>query len=163
MIRHVHAGDIVVGGPEDELRAILGSCVAVTLWHPLRRIGVMSHIVLPAHRGGQRRKGAPAEDTRFADEAWRAMQKSLREHGISVTECQCKLFGGAQVFASGSEVGGDNVRALRDLLGQSGLTIVREHVEGTGHRVLRFMVGTGDVWVSHRQGTIQLPAKGFEQ
>ncbi|WP_341678628.1 chemotaxis protein CheD [Niveibacterium sp. SC-1] len=146
-IKHVHAGEIGVGGSEDELRTVLGSCVAITLWHPQRRIGVMSHVQLPM-RSPRRRHG---RDARYAEDAWLSMLESLHEMRVPISECECKMFGGARVFANaGTEVGAANVGDLRGLLAGSGVRLIREHVEGTGHRVIRFIVSTGDVWVSHR-------------
>jgi len=146
-IKHVHAGEIGVGSSDDELRTVLGSCVAITLWHPQRRIGVMSHVQLPM-RSPRRRHG---RDARYAEDSWLLMLESLREMRVPITECECKMFGGARVFASGgTAVGAANVEDLRALLKGSGIRLVGEHVEGTGHRVIRFVVSTGDVWVSHR-------------
>ena len=154
-IRHVHAGDVLLGGPEDELHAVLGSCVAVTLWHPLKRVGVMSHVLLP-RRGAARQRGDREEqDARFAEDALRVMVARLRDAGVAPGECVCKIFGGAQVFADNdSGIGNANVRALKSLLSRAGVVIVSENVEGTGHRVIRFVVGTGEVWVSHRRSSI---------
>lgn len=147
-IKHVHAGEIGIGGSEDELRTILGSCVAITLWHPQRHVGVMSHVQLPM-RSPRRRHG---RDPRYAEDSWTLMLDSLRSLGVPVAECHCKMFGGARVFAScGNTVGAANVEHLRTLVSGSGVRIVGEHVEGTGHRVIRFIVATGDVWVSHRR------------
>lgn len=160
-IRHVHAGDVLLGGPDDELRAVLGSCVAVTLWHPAKRIGVMSHVLLPRRGAKHRLAGGPGQDARFAEDALRLMVGRLREAGVDPGECACKLFGGAQVFSgSDSGIGNANVRELRELLSRAGVSIASEHVEGTGHRVIRFVVGTGEVWVSHRRSVI---ASGGEQ
>ena len=160
-VRHVHAGEVAVGGACDELRAVLGSCVAVTLWHPGKHVGVMSHVLLP-RRGAARRSGeAAARDPRFAEDALRLMVERLREAGIKPDECACKIFGGAQVFAGNdSRVGNANVRMLRSLLRQAGVMIASENVEGTGHRVIRFVVETGDVWVSHRPHVIECGDKG---
>ncbi|WP_417069390.1 chemotaxis protein CheD [Niveibacterium terrae] len=154
-IRHVHAGQVLLGEAGDELRAVLGSCVALTLWHPVRRIGAMCHVLLP-RRGTVRREPADS-DARFAEDALRLMVGRLREVGVEPGACVCKLFGGASVFASEAmNTGRDNVRAIKALLGRAGVELVSEHVEGTGHRVIRFVVETGDVWVSHRRRPVLL-------
>lgn len=160
-IHHVHAGDVRLGLPGDELRAVLGSCVAVTLWHPGKRVGVMSHVLLPRRGATQRSGGTDEQDGRFAEDALHLMVARLREVGIPPGECACKIFGGAQVFAAGdSRVGNANVRALKSLLNRAGVAIVSENVEGTGHRVIRFVVETGEVWVSHRQNVMACAGGG---
>ena len=58
------AGQLYFGTQAGTVRTLLGSCVALVLWHPQRRIGAMCHYLLP---GRQRRDGSP--DARFGDEA----------------------------------------------------------------------------------------------
>jgi hypothetical protein len=55
------------------LRTLLGSCVAITLWHPTRRIGGMCHFLLPERK---RRTNEPP-DGRYGDEAVAEMVKVL--------------------------------------------------------------------------------------
>ena len=156
-IQHVHAGQVVLGGAGDELRAVLGSCVALTLWHPVRRIGAMCHVLLPRRGTGRSRSEPRESDARFAEDALRLMVDRLRDAGVEPGACVCKLFGGASVFDSEAmNTGRDNVRAIKALLGRAGVELVSEHVEGTGHRVIRFVVETGDVWVSHRRRPVLL-------
>lgn len=151
-ILHVHAGEVILGGPSDELHAVLGSCVAVSLWHPRKRVGVMCHVLLPQCGPTRRSSEMAQRDARFAEDALHLMADRLHAAGIKLGECVCKLFGGARVFAGGrSRIGNANVNALKQLLGEAGVVIASEHVEGTGHRVIRFIVETGDVWVSHRR------------
>jgi chemotaxis protein CheD len=50
-------------GPEQiTVKTLLGSCVALTLWHPQRRIGGMCHYLLPDRK---REPGQPLQG-RFA-------------------------------------------------------------------------------------------------
>lgn len=60
------AGQLYFGTQAGTVRTLLGSCVALVLWHPQRRIGAMCHYLLP---GRQRRDGSP--DARF-DKSTRA-------------------------------------------------------------------------------------------
>jgi chemotaxis protein CheD len=43
-------GDLYFGDRTVRIRTLLGSCVAVTLWHPFARIGGMCHYVVPSRR-----------------------------------------------------------------------------------------------------------------
>lgn len=59
-------GEFYFGDRETRLRTILGSCVAITLWHPRLRIGGMCHYLLPMRRGHH----DEAElDGRYADDS----------------------------------------------------------------------------------------------
>ena len=40
-------GEFYFGDAATRIRTLLGSCVAITLWHPARMIGGMCHYMLP--------------------------------------------------------------------------------------------------------------------
>jgi len=40
-------GDLYFGDRRTRIRTLLGSCVAVTLWHPKAQIGGMCHYMMP--------------------------------------------------------------------------------------------------------------------
>jgi len=140
-------GDCVVGDERHLLRTLLGSCVSITLWHPTRKIGAMSHFLLP----GRRVRMPAAPDGRYADEALLLMQNALAQRDIRLPECQAKLFGGGDMFphqrpAHGLLIGQKNGEAARRLLCAHGVRIASEHLFGIGHRQIIFNVQTGDVW-----------------
>ena len=41
-------GEFHFGHARTRIKTILGSCVAITMWHPILRIGGMCHYLLPA-------------------------------------------------------------------------------------------------------------------
>ena len=41
-------GEFHFGDQDDRIITLLGSCVAITLWHPEKRIGGMCHYMLPS-------------------------------------------------------------------------------------------------------------------
>ncbi|MFT3733778.1 MAG: chemotaxis protein CheD [Rhodocyclaceae bacterium] len=147
-IVHVAPGHVELGSAGVELRTLLGSCVAISLWQPLRKIGALSHVALPARNLPPGGRGL---DGRFADEAWVKMSMLLAAHGISPNECVCKIFGGGRIFANEfANVGSRNIESVRQLLHSCGVAISKEHVGGIGHREVRFNLATGDVWMRHR-------------
>lgn len=159
-IVHVAPGQVSLGKAGEELRTLLGSCVAVSLWQPHRRLGALSHVALPARNlppGGVRLDG------RFADEAWVKMAMLLAAHGITPHDCVCKIFGGGRIFANEfANIGGRNIESVRQLLDSCGIAISKEHVGGIGHRELRFNVATGDVWLRHRKAQLPIAPKQKE-
>ncbi|MDQ8023230.1 MAG: chemotaxis protein CheD [Moraxellaceae bacterium] len=145
---NVSPGQIAIGHSKDELRTLLGSCVAITLWQPQRHVGAMCHIVLPARNLPPGRRGL---DARFADEAWVKMSVALAAQGVAAADCECKVFGGARVFSHEfANMGARNVASVRALLHNVGVQIANEHVGGNGYRELRFDILTGDAWMRHR-------------
>ena len=143
-------GQYFVGDASHCIRTVLGSCVSITLWHPARRVGAMSHFLLP-HRGLAQRSGPL--DARYGEEALQLMLQRLRgEHGVAPRECEAKVFGGGDMFALGEahaqvSIGRRNGEAARRLLRAHGIPVRSESLFGKGHRQICFEVGSGAVWV----------------
>ena len=98
-------GEVYFGGRDTRIRTLLGSCVAITMWHPGMLAGGMCHYMLP---------GAPAGrhgmlDGRYADEAMALMLCEIRNAYTSPDEYQVKLFGGGHMFSAHQAVSTDPV------------------------------------------------------
>lgn len=87
-------GDFGFGDRHTRMRTLLGSCVAVTLWHPQQRVGGMCHFVLPSRRSGV----SQVLDGRYGDEAMELFLRELRARCTRPQEYQVKLFGAANMF-----------------------------------------------------------------
>lgn len=140
-------GEYFVGDERHVLRTLLGSCVSITLWHPKRRVGVMSHFLLPTRRAVA---GQPL-DGRYGDEAMQLMLRELSRIDVPAAECHAKIFGGANMFPGQRQsdapcVGRKNGAAARELLHAHGIHVASEHLFGVGHRQIIFNIRTGDVW-----------------
>lgn len=162
-------GEWFVGDGAHRIRTLLGSCVSVALWHPILRLGAMSHFLLAA-RGGSPARLADVHglelqrlDGRYGDEALHLMLHELARKGVGAAQCQGKIFGGGNMFPAFAKsdgpaaVGRRNGEAARDLLHARGIEIVSESLFGVGHRQIAFDVDTGDVWVrqcavAHQEG-----------
>ena len=68
--------------PDVRLRTLLGSCVAITMWHPRRRYGAMCHYMLPTR--GARRTGEL--DGRLGDEAYLMLLREAGRYGTDPNE-----------------------------------------------------------------------------
>jgi chemotaxis protein CheD len=141
-------GELFVGDAGFKIRTILGSCVSITLWHPGKRIGGMSHFLL-ASRGTIGR--GQDLDGRYGDEALHSLIQQLDSYGVSHLQCQAKVFGGGNMFpdhchAGAINVGQRNGEAARSMLLAKNIPIVSESLFGVGHRQIVFDVSNGDVW-----------------
>lgn len=87
-------GQLHFGNKAASLRTLLGSCVAITLWHPVRRLGGMCHFLLPSRK---RPAGAPP-DGRYGDEAVERLLVQLARHGTRPAEYVAHLYGGADTM-----------------------------------------------------------------
>lgn len=143
-------GEVYFGDCKTRIRTLLGSCVAITVWHPNLLVGGMCHYMLPRHPAGKR----GVLDGRYADEAMELMLREIQKAGTFPKEYHVKLFGGGHMFSANQEVskdhvGAKNVEMARTMMKQHGFTSCAEHLGGAGHRNIFFDIWSGHVWVRH--------------
>jgi chemotaxis protein CheD len=143
-------GEVMFAGADTRLVTLLGSCVAITLWHPLKLMGGMCHIVLPQAYEGKQVQG----DGRYALEAVKMLQNAVRNAGLKAGELEIKLFGGGSMLNDCSQaahtlnaIPSRNIAMAKQLIAQAGWSLVAEHTGGRGHRQVKFDISTGDVWL----------------
>lgn len=149
----LNPGEYYFGDRHTRIRTLLGSCVAITLWHPQQRIGGMCHYLLP----GRARAQAQDFDGKYADEALLLLIEQIARTGTRLKDYEVKMFGGGNMFphapprpAGGDEhVGRKNALAGRELVRRHGMRSKSEHMGGAGHRNVIFDLWTGNVWVKH--------------
>ena len=143
-------GEFYFGEDKTRIRTLLGSCVAITLWHPRLRIGGMGHYMLPQRPGLA--KNQPL-DGRYAEEVLWMFQRELQHTRTGPADYQVKLFGGGRMFAHlqnakrHADVSDRNVEVARQLMAQHGFRILAEDLGGDGHRSVVFDLWSGDVWL----------------
>jgi chemotaxis protein CheD len=125
------------------MRAILGSCIGLALYHPGRKMGVMAHVVLPESAG---RDGAPGK---FADTAVPRMLAVLREQGIPTYGLTAKLAGGANMFNESGplQIGYANAVAVAAALKKASIRVAGQDVGGTRGRRIDFDCGSGEMTI----------------
>jgi chemotaxis protein CheD len=146
-------GEHFVGDASFRIRTLLGSCVAITLWHREKRVGAMSHFLLATRGTGV----SGSLDGRYGDEALTLMTEGLGRAGVRVDQCQAKLFGGGNMFpglalGGPTSVGRVNGDAARQLVRGLGIRVVSESLFGDRHRSIMLDLQTGDVWVRRPVG-----------
>jgi chemotaxis protein CheD len=139
----VGMGQIAAGQAPQRMKAILGSCIGLALYHPGRKSGVMAHIVLPESAG---RDGAPGK---FADTAVPQMLAVLRDHGLPAYGLTAKLAGGANMFnGSGPlQIGDANAQAVAAALRKAGIRVAGHDIGGTRGRRVDFDCASGEMIV----------------
>lgn len=150
---YLQPGELWFGDENTRIRTILGSCVAITLWHPRRRIGGMCHYMLP----NRARARDVALDGRYADEAMALLIKEIQGSKSQPREFEAKLFGGGRMFNHGycegkhcaSQVHVRNIEAGRALVAQHGIPLKAEHLGGHGHRQVILDIWSGHAWMKH--------------
>ncbi|MBC7405024.1 MAG: chemotaxis protein CheD [Cytophaga sp.] len=143
-------GEFYFSDRETRIRTILGSCVAITLWHPKKHIGGMCHYMLPKNN----RQGHNKElDGKYAEDTIQMFMHEIRKSQTLAHEYEVKIFGGGNQFPDKDKrvftISDQNVEIGRHLLAKHGLKIKSEHLGGNGHRNVIFDLWSGDVWVKH--------------
>lgn len=147
---YLRPGEIWFGEQNHCVRTLLGSCIAITLWHPGRRLGGMCHYLLDTGDRVQHE----SQPGYYAEDAIDWFARQLDRYRVPVTEIQAKVFGGAGMFpGSMPRAGGyrfDVARRNIDrgfaLLDRMGVDVVARDVGGHRHRNLYFEVWSGAVW-----------------
>lgn len=147
----LNLGDTYFGEGEVQVETLLGSCVAVILWHPQRRLGGMCHFVLP-------KRPRPADgqplDGRYGEEALTILMEQVRLHHSAIDEYAVKVFGGGNVLglsASERRIGPVNAEYALAFLQRWNVRVDAQDLAGEGYRYVRFDVRTGDIWIRHGQ------------
>ena len=145
----LHPGELYFGSGEVRVATLLGSCVSITLWHPIRRHGGICHFMLDSRSGDSN-----PLDGRYADEAMELFMAELKKQGTHQSEYEAKIFGGGNMLPIAPKAKGvcadpacRNVAASRRLLDRYGFSLRAEHVGGAGHRKVLFDLWSGDVWM----------------
>lgn len=155
-------GELWFGEERTRIRTVLGSCVAIVLWHPQRRIGGMCHFMLPV-RPRARTADQPL-DGRYGDEAMELLLREMRRAGTAAADYQAKLFGGGCMFSEdvngGAHIPRRNMEAGRALLEREGLQLLTHDLGGQGHRNVIFDIWSGDVWMRRAHAVPAAAAHG---
>lgn len=123
----------------------LGSCIGISFFDPVLRLGALLHIMLP-EQGNMR----DANVFKYADSGIRETLRKLVVFGLVKQRAEIKIAGGAKMFEiSGNDsfgnIGRRNTEMVKKILAQEGLRIKREDTGGTFARTMSLNVADGDV------------------
>lgn len=145
----VPMGEMAVVSPPDvlEIRG-LGSCIALSLHDPVRRLSGLAHTVIP------RRLPRPLPGPAWATtEAPRALLARLVEEGADPRRVVARVAGGAALFTATArtfQVGLENARAVEQALAELGIPVLFRDVGGSTSRAVVADPATGDLLVVSR-------------
>lgn len=145
----VGMADYKVAVAPDILMTIgLGSCVGITLYDPVLKIGGMAHIMLPCSTNYSNN----FNKAKFADTAIEILLKELIEMGAVTRRLVSKIAGGARMFEIRStdermKIGERNVEAATKVLESKGIPIVAKDVGGTYGRTIELNLEDGSLLV----------------
>lgn len=139
----VGIGQAALAAEPNFITTILGSCIAVTMYAPHLRLGMLSHVVLP------RSTGATAYPAKFADTAVTHMISVLEGRGATINKLVAKIAGGACMFGDAKflQIGDSNVQAAIEALNGAGVRIAAQDVGGKLGRRVSFDLSDGSLTV----------------
>lgn len=146
----VGLGEVKVSQDPDTVLACLGlgSCVAVSVFDPVAKVGAMAHVVLPKSNG---KTGDRAG--RYADVAVPLLLSNIRELGAQDSRLEIVLAGGAQMslapgLGTAFKIGEDNIAAVLAVLQGEGLSPKSAETGGSRGRTMRLYIESGKVTVA---------------
>jgi chemotaxis protein CheD len=153
---HVHLapGRLLVTREEQVVATVLGSCVAVTMFHEPTGLAAICHAMLAAPRAGEAVSTGDRNRFRYMSHALPEMIGSFHRAGVRPQTVEVKLFGGANVIGNMHQahplcIGGSNVAAARRLLERASFEIAAENTGGDHGRKILFNTATGEVLLKH--------------
>jgi chemotaxis protein CheD len=142
---YLKPGEWFFGQAPAVVETVLGSCVGVVMRNGTGMTAV-AHCVLPRWDG----VSSPEATGKYVDRCLHEMLWRFERRGIARGDIEVKLFGGANVLASGGargtlQVGRDNVNAAIAILERAGVRVTACQVGGTRGRKIVVRTGSGEV------------------
>ena len=125
----------------------IGSCVAISVFDPLLRVGGMAHMVLPESDGKE--IGFRAK---YVDAGIPFLIEELLKHGANKSRMIAKMAGGARMFLVPGDngrlnIGERNIAMTEQVLARHGIPIAAADVGGDCGRSVYLYVETGETVV----------------
>ncbi len=141
----IYPGEWYFGGCYNQLVTILGSCVAVTAWHPAYRYAGMCHFLLP---GVQDKAVNKALNPRYGVDALEILRTQL-EDVAPLESYRFGCFGGAEIFTGNQRVGFANHKLAYQWLENLNIVHVHFDIGGREGRKIILDVRSGIVGVRY--------------
>jgi chemotaxis protein CheD len=123
----------------------LGSCLGVTVYDPLKKVGGLLHLMLPESRIDS--KKAVTSPFMFVDTGVPQLFKTVFSLGGERFRVIVKVAGGAQFLDEQRtfNIGERNIQAFNEMISRNGLAVQARDTGGYNSRTLRFDLATGNV------------------
>ena len=134
----------------------LGSCIAVTLYDPQKRMGGMLHFLLPELL--ENNSGQKKSPLAYANAGFEILLEKVLKLGAAKKNLIVKAVGGAQLLGQTNimDIGRDNYQALLQALKQHGLSLSAEDVGGDYSRTAMLEIDSGNVTIRAQKKVFQI-------
>ena len=116
----VAMGEARVADESDSvMTTFVGSCVALCLFEPTKKIGGLAHIMLP--EAGKEATVNQSTNGKYADHAIEYLLAKMQEKGAKLNKTKAKIVGGAQIFKTETggglfTIGERNIESIKKIL-----------------------------------------------
>lgn len=141
----LHPGDFYFTQEKVVMETLLGSCIAIVIWHPKYKFGGMCHFVLPKHSSV---KGTSLNG-RFAEDAFEMFRLAIAQHHTSTKDYEVSVFGGSVMnpaaYKKENSIGEINSLITEELIKSKKINIKKHDLRGGRARRLSFDTDTGAI------------------
>lgn len=148
----VGVADFAVSGDPDAqiVTHALGSCIGVSIYDPVSRVGGLLHFMLPDSKiNADKAQGNPAM---FADTGIPLLFKKAYELGATKESLIVCAAGGAEVLSDGGhfKIGSRNRTILRKIFWKNNVLLSADDTGGTNSRTMLLSLQDGTVTIKNR-------------
>ncbi|PID61470.1 MAG: chemotaxis protein CheD [Gammaproteobacteria bacterium] len=141
-------GEFYVTRGDEVVSTVLGSCVTACIRDADAGIGGINHFMLPERTDSDPLANCELDArARYGSCAMEQLIDTIVAHGGQHERLEVKLFGGAQVLPSGTEVGRRNIEFALAYLASGRLQLAGRDLGGVNPRRLLYFPATGRVLV----------------
>jgi len=154
----VEISDLRVSADRDStlVTYALGSCIAVMVHDPLRKVAAMIHYMLPLSETSTEK--AAQRPAMFADTGIPILFQSLYALGAQKRDLIVKVAGGGALYDDKGlfSIGKRNYTMMRKMFWKTGVIVSAEDVGGAKSRTARLHVGSGRCTVTSQGEEVEL-------
>lgn len=139
----LHPGEFKVSDEDIIISTVLGSCISVSLFDPVKEQGGMNHFLLPKlKRVPKDEKMLIKDETRYGVYAMEVLINSMMKLGSRKSDLEAKVFGGSDMFKAQNKavsIGGLNSDFAMKFLKNEGIPVISSDTGGhLGRKILFF-------------------------
>ena len=139
---YLYPGHLAAFKEETVISTLLGSCVAVAIFDPEKKVGGLNHFLLP--------EPSPFDKVspRYGTYALAQLIHEIEALGGKSDRFQAKIYGGASVIANvlkGPSIGELNIKVAEKVLNHLRIPIVEKNVGGKKARTIKFNTSTFEI------------------
>lgn len=160
MIKNINikTGELVIEKGEVNIKTgSIGSCVVITMYDKISKVGGLAHAMLPTRREGVSPTIVDVDfssgniSAKYTDEAVDNLLYEIKKNGGNIENMEAKLVGGASMFrrlgGDKNGIGFQNIESAKNKLKKYNIYVENEDTGGSSGKTVIFSLQTGLVEV----------------